>query len=312
MIAYVLSGGNLRGALQVGALQALMQEPSRRPQFVVGTSIGAVNGTLIAADPTPGGVARLAHQWRNARRSDIYPGRRIGLARRLVRGRDSLYTDRPLRAMCQLALPPDVRIFGDLKIPLYVTAATLNSHTLYIYGDDPTTLLAEAIVASVSMPVVFPPIVYDGYQYVDGGTVANLPLSVAVEKGATEIYALDVGFASRQLPRAKGVMGILNRTIQVMLQQQTVRELEHVMGLPGITLHHLQLDGYKDLKWGDFSKTSDMIERGRHEAADYLRHPTPNTIRADAPAPPPPPGATQFIPKTRFPKPHDALRREVK
>jgi NTE family protein len=77
MIAYVLSGGNLRGALQVGALQALIQDPARRPQLIVGTSIGAINGALVAADPTPGGVEKLAHGWRSTKRSDVYPGRRI-------------------------------------------------------------------------------------------------------------------------------------------------------------------------------------------------------------------------------------------
>ncbi len=297
MIAYVLSGGSLRGALQVGALQALMTEPTRRPQFIVGTSIGAINGALVAADPTPGGVEHLAHIWRNAKRSDIYPGRRIGLARRLVRGRDSLYSDRPLRAMCRLAMPPHIKTFGDLRIPLYVTTATLNSYSLYIYGDDPSAPLADAIVASASLPVVFPPVVHNGYQYIDGGTIANLALQVAVAKGATEIYALDVGFTSQQLPRVKGMLGILNRTIQVMLHHQALRELEYIISLPGITLHHIQLTGYKDLRFGDFSKTSEMIEHGKRDAEAYLRHPTPNTIRNDEPPPPPPPGAVLFHPK---------------
>jgi len=297
MIAYVLSGGNLRGALQVGALQALMTEPARQPDFIVGTSIGAINGALVASDPTPGGIERLAHIWRNVKRSDVYPGRRIALARRLVRGRDSLYPDRPLRAMCQLALPPHIKTFGDLKLLLYVTAATLNSYSLYIYGDDPSTLLVDAIVASTSLPVVFPPVIHNGYQYIDGGAIANLALQVAVDKGATEIYALDVGFTTQQLARVKGVMGILGRTITVMLHQQTLCELEYVINLPDVTLHHIQLTGYKDLKWGDFSKTSAMIEQGKREAEAYLRQPTPNTIRQDEPAPPPPPGAALFVPK---------------
>ncbi len=127
MIAYVLSGGNLRGALQVGALQALLKDPARQPDFVVGTSIGSINGAMLAYDPTPGGMEKLAHIWRNVKRSDVYPGRRFGLARRLVRRRDSLYSDRPLRRMCQLAMPPQLQTFADLKIPLYVTVATLNS-----------------------------------------------------------------------------------------------------------------------------------------------------------------------------------------
>lgn len=298
-IAYVLSGGNLRGALQVGALQALIKDPARRPDFVVGTSIGAINGAMLAADPTPAGVDRLAHIWRSARRSDVYPGRRIQLARRLMRGADSLYSQRPLRDMCTLAMLPHLKTFGDLQLPLYVTTATLNSYTLYIWGEDRSAALIDAIVASASLPVAFPPIEHRGYQYVDGGLVANLPLQVAIEKGATEIYALDVSFSTQLLPPARGVLGVLNRAISIMLHQQSLRELELAIQRPGVTLHHLQLRGYKDLKWGDFSKTAEMIERGRREAYAYLQRPAPNTIAHDGPPPPPPPGASIFAPKKR-------------
>ena len=294
MLAYVLSGGNLRGALQVGALQALLKDPTRRPDFVVGTSIGSINGAMLAYDPTPGGMERLAHIWRNVKRADVYPGRQLGLARRLVRGRDSLYTDRPLRRMCQLAMPPQLKTFADLKIPLYVTAATLNSTSLYVWGADRSANVIDAIVTSASMPVVFPPINHQGYQYVDGGVIANLPLEVAVAKGATDIYALDVGLTTQNLPRVKGILGTLNRTIQVMLHHQTLRELEHVLGLPGITVHHLMLNGFKDLRWGDFSKTSDMIMQGYQQAQAYLEQPAPNRLRRDEAAPPPPPGAEKF------------------
>ncbi len=294
MIAYVLSGGNLRGALQVGALQALLKDPARRPDFVVGTSIGSINGAMLAYDPTPGGMEKLAHIWRNVKRSDVYPGRRIGLARRLMRGRDSLYTDRPLRRMCQLAMPPQLQTFADLKIPLYVTAATLNSTALYVWGADRSASVIDAIVTSASMPVVFPSIIHDGYQYVDGGVIANLPLQVAVSKGATEIYALDVGLTTQNLPRVKGILGTLNRTIQVMLHHQTLRELEQVLGLPGVTVHHIMLTGFKDLRWGDFSKTSDMIAHGFKQAQAYLEQPAPNRLRHDEAAPPPPPGAEEF------------------
>ena len=297
MIAYVLSGGNLRGGLQVGALQALLADPARKPQMIVGSSIGAINGALVAADPTSLGVERLAHIWRNVKRSDIYPGTRVALARRVLRGKDSLYTDKPLRTICQRAFPPGVISFGDLKIPLYVTVATLNSHTWYYWGDDRRTRLIDAIVASASLPGVFPPIAQGDYQYVDGGLVANLPLQVAIEKGATEIYALDVSFTTQQLPRVKGVPGILGRTVQVMLHQQTRDELERVIGLPSITLHHIQLNGFKALKWGDFSQTSAMIDYGRRQTEEYLRQPAPNTIRQSEVAPPPPPGAVRFTPR---------------
>ena len=58
MLSFVLSGGGSRGALQVGALQALLEE-GIRPDMVVGTSIGAINSVWFAADPTLQGVETL-------------------------------------------------------------------------------------------------------------------------------------------------------------------------------------------------------------------------------------------------------------
>src|ERR1035438_4575588 len=59
--AFVLGGGGLLGAHEVGMLQAL-SEAGIRPDLILGTSIGAINGALVAADP-PGAAARLRQMW---------------------------------------------------------------------------------------------------------------------------------------------------------------------------------------------------------------------------------------------------------
>ena len=60
--AFVLGGGGILGAHEVGMLRAL-SEAGIRPDLVVGTSVGAINGALLAADPG-GAAARLARLWR--------------------------------------------------------------------------------------------------------------------------------------------------------------------------------------------------------------------------------------------------------
>src|SRR5579863_2722396 len=60
--AFVLSGGGARGALQVGALRALL-ECGERPDVIVGTSIGAWNGAVLARDPTLTGVEAVEEAW---------------------------------------------------------------------------------------------------------------------------------------------------------------------------------------------------------------------------------------------------------
>jgi len=61
-VAFVLGGGGQLGAHEVGMLRALL-ERGLRPELVVGTSVGAINGAVVAADPTPARVARLGEVW---------------------------------------------------------------------------------------------------------------------------------------------------------------------------------------------------------------------------------------------------------
>ncbi|RLK52257.1 patatin-like phospholipase family protein [Microbacterium telephonicum] len=104
-VAFVLGGGGVRGAVEVGMPRALL-DAGVRPDLVVGTSIGAINGALVAADPTPGvvdalvlapltvalGVAVLAFTpvivlvLLATRAGDRRPRRAGGMAVRLVRG----------------------------------------------------------------------------------------------------------------------------------------------------------------------------------------------------------------------------------
>jgi NTE family protein len=61
-IAFVLGGGGILGAHEVGMLRALA-ERSIKPDLILGTSIGAINGSVFAADPTPASVQRLSELW---------------------------------------------------------------------------------------------------------------------------------------------------------------------------------------------------------------------------------------------------------
>jgi NTE family protein len=74
--AFVLGGGGVLGAVEVGMLRALT-ERDIRPDFVVGTSIGALNGVLIAADPTDAVIAKLMHVWASPQAREVFGPARI-------------------------------------------------------------------------------------------------------------------------------------------------------------------------------------------------------------------------------------------
>src|ERR671916_3274552 len=89
-VAFVLGGGGQLGAHEVGMLQALL-ERGIRPDLVVGTSVGAINGALVAADPTPSAVDRLRAVWEELTSRRIFGGSVLARLGTLARTRTHLH-----------------------------------------------------------------------------------------------------------------------------------------------------------------------------------------------------------------------------
>ncbi|MFN8497837.1 MAG: patatin-like phospholipase family protein [Anaerolineae bacterium] len=304
MIAFVLSGGGSRGALEVGALRALF-EAGIAPEMLVGSSVGALNATGIAAEPTLAGVKRLEQAWLLARSSDIFPGNWATEAWRFVTRQDSLYPSDGLRKFAAESLPPGVTTYGDIRrVKLYVTAANLNTASLYVYGDDPSAKLVDAAVTSAALPPVFPPVRYNGYQYVDGGVVANVPITVAIDKGATEIYALNLGYTDEPEPDVRGVVSVVLQTISVLLYQQLLDDLQDVARRPDIKLHQIILEPPQRVSLTDLGQSAALIAEGYRVTKDYLARlaagkVAPINIEELLPQPAPPPPGAQIFPWRR-------------
>jgi len=185
-VAFVLSGGGVLGAMQIGQLEALLRA-GITPDLLVGTSVGALNAAAIAAEPTVAGAEHLRDVWIGLRTEDIFPGSKLQRALQFVRKGDHLYPNDGLR---RLAEKVPARRFEDLSLPLSICAANLRTGEEHWFEDGP---LAPAIMASAAIPGIFPPVVVDGEHYLDGGVVNNVPISRAVELGATTIYVLTCG-----------------------------------------------------------------------------------------------------------------------
>src|SRR3712207_9557856 len=118
--AYVLGGGGQLGAHEVGMLRALL-ERGVVPDFIVGTSIGAINGAAIAAKPTRTGVERLIEVWTEIDRSDAFAGSIFGRLATLARTRTHLHDNEGLRTMLERSLP--VSRFEELPVAFQCVAA---------------------------------------------------------------------------------------------------------------------------------------------------------------------------------------------
>jgi NTE family protein len=277
MRAFVLSGGGNRGPLQVGALQALLAH-GIVPEMIVGSSVGAINGVYLAIDPTLAQVEKMAHLWHNAGKQKLFTQSPPRSLAKLLRGRDHLVENKRIREHIAASLPAGVRAFGNLRVPMFVTICHLQTQTLYVYGDDPATPLVDAVVTSAAVPGFFPPAYHAGQAFVDGGVVSNLPMKVAVAKGATEIWALDLSFEVEAGVRLKSVLEIANYAIKRPLYENALREVEWAIA-QGVTVHHIALNAFVNTPLGDFSKTGAMMAAGERIARGYLAQPTPNSMQ---------------------------------
>jgi NTE family protein len=304
MIAFVLSGAGNRGPVELGALRALV-EAGLMPDFLVGTSAGAINSCYMAArGMSLEAIEEAARLWESAKAASVYPGGLLGAVWRVMRNENSLYPNTGIRKLIEDGLPAGVMRFQDLQLPLYVTAVDLLSHRLFVFGEDPNTPLVDTVMASATVPPVHPPVNYGDMQLVDGGVLANVAASFAIEKGATQLWVINAGYGGERMLPAQGVLDVIWRTISVMMAQMLLRDLDYATEDPAIDLHHIQISAFQDISFRDFSKTRAMIEAGYEAAKKYLAAPRPRIVApaptAEARAGATAPGARQFIP----PYPH--------
>lgn len=173
--AFVLGGGGARGAYEIGVWQAL-REMDIKIDMVAGCSVGAINGAIIAQDSFDLAV-KLWKEIQTDMIVDVgFPKKKSGALKNLL----GQYLDEK-----------QIRNSGmDLGI---VTTELPEFSTRYFYLDDiPKGKLIDYIVASASL---FPAIKIadiDNIKYVDGGYLDNVPVGMALKKGATHIIAVDL------------------------------------------------------------------------------------------------------------------------
>ncbi len=296
MIAFVLSGAGNRGPLQVGAVRALL-EAGIVPDMIVGTSAGALNGSVLAAHgPTVAVTEHMEKMWASARVEEVYPESILEILWRLKSKANSLFTSGGMRRLLARALPQGVVSFGQCKTRLYTTATDLRTSRLYVFGDAADAPLLDAVMASATIPAVHPPVSYAGAQLVDGGVVANVPVSVAIDRGATTIYAINAGYNETTLDPAQGVVEILMRTLSTMLAQNIIQDIARAKADDAVDLHHIPVQTDPGLSFFDFSKARRMVAQGYEAAKAYLAAPAPMAPMPSAAPAPELPGATPFTP----------------
>ena len=189
--ALVLAGGNALGAFEAGACR-MLNEKGVRPEWIVGTSIGAVNGAILAGNPVERRSEALRRFWSDA----ALPGQRLpGQIQAMLFGSPAvfhpnyrgmisnepdavgLYDLSPLQRSLRNHVDFELLNRGDLR--LSIVATDLESGEEVLFDSRADRIGPEHIMASCALLPEFRPVEIGGRLLGDGGLVANLPLDVA-------------------------------------------------------------------------------------------------------------------------------------
>ncbi len=265
--AFVLGGGGLLGAVEVGMLRALF-ERDVEPDVVLGTSVGAINGLVVADEPGMSAVDRLDEMWREVAESNrVYADGAWRQVRRAVRSGTHLHSPGALRELLEQGFGE--RTFADLAVEFQCCAASIERAAEHWFSAGP---VVPAVMASAAVPGLLPPAEVAGEHYLDGGIVNSIPVGRAVELGARRIFVLQVGRVDRPLRVPRKPWQVARVSFEIARRHRFVREMAELPG--GVEAHVLPAGGSarqdSPRAYRDATMVAERIETAHRLSAEYL------------------------------------------
>lgn len=202
-IGIALSGGGARGIAHIGVLQALA-EHHIHPEVVSGASAGAIVGALYAAGKSPAEMLQFVKD------SSLLKLFKMGL---------------PLNGLAKLtyvrdqlkAIIPE-NDFSQLKYRLFVAVANLNTGECEMRNEG---MLAEVVMASCSIPLVFKPVEIEGNWYVDGGLLNNMPVAPLLPHSDYIIGVNVIPHVKTASKNIQSIIGVATRCFELSILSNT-------------------------------------------------------------------------------------------
>ena len=265
-VVLVLQGGGALGSYQAGVYQAL-HEAGIEPGWIIGTSIGAINASLIAGNPLLDRLPQLREFWKRMERNPIWNIRtafpefndRLSYWTTVTQGIPSFFTPNPLaHAGDSYPLGPeragyystaplektlaelvDINLLNSCEPRLTVGAAHVRTSQMRYFDSQHCELSIKHIMASGALPPAFPAVRIDGELYWDGGILSNTPTEVVFDDNPRKdslIFAVHlwnpVGAEpttmAEVLSRHKDVQ-YSSRIMSHVARQQQAHRLRHVI-----------------------------------------------------------------------------------
>jgi NTE family protein len=266
-LTVVLGGGGMKGLAHIGVLKVLFHY-GLVPDEYVGTSVGAYIAAL-AAGGTP--ISEIEEIALGLRREDILDYDWIALLLKRSKAR-SLYRGKALHDFIRRTLPVDR--FDQLHRPLYVNSVDLESSREVIWGMPGYTEIPihDCVVASCSIPGIYPPKKINRFHFVDGGLVDSLPIKVAVYTKADLVIAVHLDPPSvreRGIVRG-GIAAILTQSQSILSRTMVRHNLHYFEKAPIVVIQ----PPVQEVGIFDFEHHAAAIRAGEEAAEATLRsHP---------------------------------------
>lgn len=265
-VVLVLQGGGALGSYQAGVYEAL-HEAGIEPDWIIGTSIGAINASLIAGNPPEQRLTRLREFWKRMEQKPLFavPGAwpgfhdALGYWTTLMRGIPGFFTPNPFahmgldyplgadqvgyystsaleQTLLQLV---DFSLVNQCTPRLTVGAAHVRTSEMRYFDSRDHNIDVKHVMASGALPPAFPPVRIDGELYWDGGILSNTPTEAVFDDNPRKnslIFAVHMWNPAGSEPQT--MAEVLNRQKDIqyssriashIARQQQTHRLRHII-----------------------------------------------------------------------------------
>lgn len=261
---FVLSGGGVNGAAQVGMIDELYRR-GIRPDAVVGVSAGAINAVTLAADPDEWRV-RALRAWTSVAEHGLFQRSSSRTLWAVARRRPSLDSGLLLRSLLRSQLP--IERLEECALPVRIGTVALSTGEMHWWSSGSAF---DLLLASCAVPGILPPVLLDGQLHVDGGVCSPVPVVAAIELAPTRLVVLDVSLTAddEHVPIVDPTaLTVLLRSFEAARRRVAAAELATVSS--AIETIHIRAGGPAALVPATPLRISALIEEGRAAARHVL------------------------------------------
>ncbi len=249
-IGFALGSGSARGYAHIAVIKTL-EEHNIKPDYIAGTSIGAAIGAYYAL-----------HKEMNSLISKIKSMKKMEFLKLvdLNNPKISLIKGIKIKKFLEENFFKD-RTFKDTKIPLTICATDI-THKKAIYFEKGR--LIDAVMASISIPGIFPPYKINNTYYIDGGVFHPIPYQILLKKGMDKVIGVNLNTITAKENKNMNVFHILIDIFSIMMNEiQKAKNTKKVFILNPVFNLHTPADSFKFYELDKFYQPGEEIIKNK-------------------------------------------------